>query len=88
MAGSNVNVLSFSNNTEIAGGNVFVLGHTFQNTAARVISYAAAQGRNRIVVAHAQNLAGEVARDAVLRAAQGSSDVLVAPACLQFSQTA
>ena len=87
VANSNVNVLSFSNNTEIAGGNVFVLGHTFQNTAARVVSYAAAQGRNRIVLAHAQNLAGEVARDAVLRAAQASSATVVATVPYEFSQT-
>lgn len=86
VANSNVNVLSFSNNTEIAGGNVFVLGHTFQNTAARVVSYAAAQGRNRIVVAHAQNLAGEVARDAVLRAAQASSATVVQSVPYEFSQ--
>jgi len=31
-AANNVNVLSFSNNTQVAGGNVFVLGNTFQNT--------------------------------------------------------
>jgi hypothetical protein len=87
VANSNVNVLSFSNNTEIAGGNVFVLGHTFQNTASRVVSYAAAQGRSRIVVAHAQNLAGQVARDAVLRAAQASSATVVATVPYEFSQT-
>jgi hypothetical protein len=28
-----INVLSFSNNTAVAGGNVFVLGNTFDNTA-------------------------------------------------------
>ncbi|MBF9058390.1 ABC transporter substrate-binding protein [Rhodobacterales bacterium HKCCSP123] len=87
VANSNVAVLSFSNNTEIAGGNVFVLGHTFQNTAARVVSYAATQGRNRIVVAHAQNLAGEVARSAVLRAAQSSGATVVATVPYEFSQT-
>jgi hypothetical protein len=87
VANSNVNVLSFSNNTEIAGGNVFVLGHTFQNTAARVVSHAAAQGRTRIVLAHAQNLAGQVARDAVLRAAQAGSASVVATVPYQFSQS-
>lgn len=87
VANSNIAVLSFSNNTEIAGGNVFVLGHTFQNTAARVVSYAATQGRNRIVIGHAQNLAGEVARDAVLRAAQASSASVVSVVPYEFSQT-
>jgi ABC-type branched-subunit amino acid transport system substrate-binding protein len=86
VANSNVNVLSFSNNTEIAGGNVFVLGNTFQNTAARVVSYAASQGRNRIVLVHARNLAGEVARDAVLRAAQASSATVVNVIPYEFSQ--
>ena len=87
VANSNVSVLSFSNNTEIAGGNVFVLGNTFQNTAARVVSYAAAQGRNRITLVHAQNLAGEVARDAVLRAAAASSATVVSTIPYEFSQT-
>lgn len=87
VANSNVNVLSFSNNTEIAGGNVFVLGHTFQNTAARVVGYAAAQGRDRIVLVHAQNLAGEVARDAVLRAAPASGATVVGTLPYEFSQT-
>ncbi len=32
-AGRGISVLAFSNNTEIAGGNVFVLGPTFENTA-------------------------------------------------------
>ncbi|MBF9046085.1 ABC transporter substrate-binding protein [Rhodobacterales bacterium LSUCC0031] len=86
VAGTDIAVLSFSNNTEIAGGNVFVLGHTFANTAARVISYAAAQGRNRIVVAHAQNLAGEVARDAVLRSAQAANADVVSVVPYTFSQ--
>lgn len=87
VANTNVPVLSFSNNTEIAGGNVFVLGHTFQNTAARVVSYAAAQGRTRIVLAHAQNLAGQVARDAVMRAAPTAGATVVATVPYEFSQT-
>lgn len=86
VANSNINILSFSNNTEIAGGNVFVLGHTFQNSAARIVSYAASQGRDRIVVAHAQNLAGEVARDAVLRSAQASGATVVQTVPYEFSQ--
>ncbi len=72
VANSNVAVLSFSNNTEIAGGNVLVLGYTFANTANRIVSYAARQGRGNIVLVHASNLAGEVARDAVRNAAARS----------------
>lgn len=87
IANSNVNVLSFSNNTEIAGGNVFVLGHTFQNSAARMMSYAASQGRNQVVLVHADSLAGQVARDAVLSAARSGSANVVNTISYEFSQT-
>ncbi|MBF9029091.1 ABC transporter substrate-binding protein [Rhodobacterales bacterium HKCCE3408] len=80
-----VNVLSFSNNSGVAGGNVFVLGTTFDNTANRLVSYAASQGRNQIVVVYAQNLAGEVARDAILRAAPFAGASVVQSVPYEFS---
>ncbi|MEL6953937.1 MAG: penicillin-binding protein activator [Pseudomonadota bacterium] len=80
-----VSVLSFSNNTEIAGDNVFVLGNTFGNTADRLVRYAAAQNRRRILVLHAQNLAGEVARDAILTAAQRNGSAVVTSVSYEFS---
>ncbi|MBF9034578.1 ABC transporter substrate-binding protein [Rhodobacterales bacterium HKCCE2091] len=78
-------VLSFSNNTEVAGGNVFVLGNTFSSTADRLVRYAAAQGRSRILVLHAQNLAGEVARDAILSAAARSGASIAGTVSYEFS---
>ncbi|MDZ7907792.1 MAG: ABC transporter substrate-binding protein [Gemmobacter sp.] len=55
VAGRGVNVLSFSNNPDIAGRNVFVLGPTFQNTADRLGQLCRAQqGRARIMVVHDQ----------------------------------
>ena len=69
----NINVLSFSNNTSIAGGNVFVLGPTFENTANRLASYAGAQGKSIVVVVHANDIAGQVARNAVQQAAGRTS---------------
>ncbi len=86
VANNNVNVLSFSNNTEIAGGNVFVLGHTFQNTARRMMSYAAAQGRNRVLILHARNLAGEVARDAIQQSAAVRGVTVTGIVTYEFSQ--
>ena len=87
VAGSNIAVLSFSNNTEIAGGNVFVLGNTYENTAERLARYAVGQGRNRVQILHAQNLAGEVARDAVQRAVVGAGGTIAGVASYEFSQT-
>ncbi|MEM1273002.1 MAG: penicillin-binding protein activator [Pseudomonadota bacterium] len=80
-----LNVLSFSNNTEIAGGNVFVLGNTFSSTALRLVNYAASQGRSRVVILHAQNLAGEIARDAVLEALPFAGSSLAGVVPYEFS---
>ncbi|AHM02851.1 ABC-type branched-chain amino acid transport system, periplasmic component [Roseibacterium elongatum DSM 19469] len=87
VANSNVSVLSFSNNTEVAGSNVFVLGHTFANTANRMVSFAAQRGNGNIVLVHASNLAGEVARDAVRTAAGRSGATVAATIPYEFSQT-
>lgn len=63
-----INVLSFSNNPSIAGGNVFVLGSTFQNTADRLVSFAASRGRGDILIVHGQSSAEEQGREAIARA--------------------
>ncbi|MFT7595105.1 MAG: ABC-type branched-subunit amino acid transport system substrate-binding protein [Paracoccaceae bacterium] len=69
---SNVNVLSFSNNPSIAGGNVFVLGPTFNNTANRLVSYAASQGKGTMLVVHSNDVAGQSGRDAIHQAAKSA----------------
>lgn len=65
VAPANVNVLAFSNNTAIAGGNVFVLGNTFGNISDRLVSYAGTQGINKFMIVHQDDLAGAVGRDAI-----------------------
>lgn len=68
VASRGVNVLSFSNNTTIAGGNVFVLGSTFENVANRLVNYAKRSGRDRIVILHGQDVAGQLGRTAIQQA--------------------
>ncbi len=70
----NVNVLSFSNNTSIAGGNVFVLGPTFQNTANRLVNYSASQGKTGTVIVYSNDAAGQLGQSAIA-SALGSSPV-------------
>lgn len=65
---ANVNVLAFSNNPTIAGGNVFILGSTFQNTANRLVQYSRRQGIDRYMIVHGNDLPGEVGRDAIASA--------------------
>ncbi|MGH1464321.1 MAG: penicillin-binding protein activator [Cognatishimia sp.] len=86
LSGKGVNVLSFSNNASIAGGNVFVLGPTFQNTADRLISFAKRNGKNSFVTVHAQNVAGDAGRDAINQAIGQSGASNAGSVPYEFSQ--
>ena len=86
VASRGVNVLSFSNNTDIAGGNVFVLGSTFQNTAARLVGFAASRGKRRIMVVYDQNAAGELGRRAIESAIARSPATAAGAMTYEFSQ--
>ena len=68
VAGRGVNVLAFSNNPDIAGGNVFILGNTFQNTANRLVRFAMRQGRAPILVVHGNDVAENAGAAAIQRA--------------------
>lgn len=83
---NNLNVLSFSNNTSIAGGNLFVLGNTFDNIAARLLGYAGSQGRSRVVVVYPNTPVGQIARSAIVRASAGTSVSVVGDGSFDFSQ--
>lgn len=86
VAPKGVNVLSFSNNTDIAGGNVFVLGPTFQNTANRLVAYGATQGKRNILIVHENNPAGNLGSRAIANAARKSSVQVAGTISYDFSQ--
>lgn len=86
VASRGVNVLSFSNNTDIAGGNVFVLGPTFRNTADRLARFAVRQGQSRVMVVHDSTGAGEIGRNAIQQGVTGAGGTVVATAGYEFSQ--
>ncbi|MDF1872731.1 penicillin-binding protein activator [Vannielia sp.] len=86
VADEGVNVLSFSNNPDIAGGNVFVLGPTFENTANRLVAYARSQGRGNIFTVHAQSLAEEIGRDAIAKAISQNGASNAGSASFELSQ--
>lgn len=77
-ASSGLTVLSFSNNPSVAGGNVYVLGTTFQNTADRLVAYGQSRGLNSIGVVYPAGLEGETARDAVRQAVSNRGATLAA----------
>ena len=86
VAPRNVNVLAFSNNPTIAGGNVFVLGTTFNNTADRLVRYAQRQGISRFGIVHGDDLQGVVGRDAIAGAVRSNGAQVAGVASYPLSQ--
>ena len=86
VAKQGVNVLSFSNNPTIAGGNVFVLGPTFANTADRLVRHAKRTGKDRIVVLHANDIAGQLGLSAIARAITANGATLSGAVNYSLSQ--
>ena len=86
VAPAGVNVLSFSNNTDIAGNNVFVLGPTFDNTAKRLAAFAVKQGKGKIMIVHDRNTAGEIGKAAIDRGVRTAGGSVVAVGNYEFSQ--
>ncbi|WP_439521772.1 penicillin-binding protein activator [Marivita sp.] len=86
VADNGVNVLSFSNNPSIAGGNVFILGPTFRNTADRLLRYASRQGRTSVVIVHPQNVEGEFGKSAIQLAASQNGVRVAGVESFAFSQ--
>ncbi|WP_298909879.1 penicillin-binding protein activator [uncultured Aliiroseovarius sp.] len=86
VARRNVNVLSFSNNPNIAGGNVFILGNTFQNTANRLTRYATRQGKGNILIVNGQDQAEAQGSAAIQTAIQNSGATLAGTSSFELSQ--
>lgn len=86
VAPTGVNVLSFSNNPDIAGNNVFVLGPTFDNTAKRLAAFAVRQGKGKIMIVHDRNTAGELGRGAIDRGVRAAGGSVVGVGSYEFSQ--
>ena len=86
VASTGVNVLAFSNNATIAGGNVFVLGQTFDVTARRLASYAVRNGKSKVLIVHDRNVAGEVGKAAIERGVASAGGSVVGVSSYEFSQ--
>ena len=86
LSGTNVNVLSFSNNPDIAGNNVFILGPTFLNTAKRLAGFAVRQGKGSVMIVYDQNPAGDLGKAAIERGFAVAGGSVVGAASYEFSQ--
>ena len=81
-----INVLTFSNNPAIAGGNVFILGNTFQNTADRLARFAISRGRGNIFVVHADSLGERLGAEAIQQATTANGGTVVGVQSFPLSQ--
>jgi ABC-type branched-subunit amino acid transport system substrate-binding protein len=86
VASSGVTVLAFSNNASAAGGNVFILGNTFDTAARRLAGHAARQDKGRILVVHERTEAGVLGRAAIERAVSSTRSSLAGSVSFDFSQ--
>ena len=71
-------VLSLSNNPDVAGGNVYILGNTFANSADQIVAFAQSRGLNSFGVVYPNGIEGEAARMAAEAAVGRRGGVLVA----------
>jgi hypothetical protein len=86
VAARGVNVLTFSNNPAIAGGNVFLLGNTFQTSADRLVRYATSQAKGDIYIVHADDGAEITGRDSIQRAIAANGARLAGTSSFPLSQ--
>ncbi|NVK47193.1 MAG: penicillin-binding protein activator [Rhodobacteraceae bacterium] len=85
-ANAGINVLSFSNNPDVAGGNVFILGPTFENTANRLVSYARSNGKGRIMVVNGNSPAENAGANAIKSAISRQGATLAGTQSFELSQ--
>ena len=71
-AARGINVLTFSNNTDVAGGNVITMGNSFDNAADRLVGLASANGFKSMSILASDNAAGRLATTAARGAASRS----------------
>ena len=86
LSNNNINVISFSNNPTVAGGNLFIIGKTFENTAERLITFASTKGKRRAVIIYPDTIEGRLGRDALEAATKKSKIRIVATQSFSFTQ--
>lgn len=86
-ASSNINVLSLSNNAAVAGGNVYIMGTTFEDVATRLYGYSVGAGIANVGVVYPEGVEGEAGRAAAEKAARNVGANLAGAASYPLSMT-
>ncbi|MDO5646345.1 penicillin-binding protein activator [Paracoccus sp. (in: a-proteobacteria)] len=61
----NINVMSFSNNTQVADRNLFVMGNSFEMISDRLVRYGTRQGKRNIYLVAEDDVAGQLGARAI-----------------------
>lgn len=85
-AARGVNVMAFSNNPAIAGGNVFIMGNTFQSSADRLAGFAVRRGRGNVFIVHADDAAEQLGASAIQLATEANGGRVAGVASFPLSQ--
>ena len=67
-AQAGINILSFSNTTSVAGGNVYIMGTTFDTIANRLVKHSIASGFGNIAIVHQEGVSGDSGKASIERA--------------------
>jgi ABC-type branched-subunit amino acid transport system substrate-binding protein len=67
-AQAGINILSFSNTTSVAGGNVYIMGTTFDTIADRLVGEAVVEGKSNIAIVYQEGVSGESGKGSIERA--------------------
>ncbi|MBB6122359.1 penicillin-binding protein activator [Sphingobium subterraneum] len=74
---ANVPIISFSNDTSVAGNGVFLMGYTPVQSVARVVDYAHSKGIQKFAALVPKGMYGERAGTALLRAVEQAGGTVV-----------
>lgn len=84
-AQAGLNVIAFSNDTSVAGGNLWVLGQTPDDEMRRIFAFAGSRGYDAVAVAHPDNRYGQQVASAAPAAARAAGVGVVTTASYPYA---
>ena len=79
-------VFSFSNDSRVASGNVFILGQSFERSSERILNYAYNMGLNRAMIVHADTLSENRGAQALTDAARNTGMEVIRVISYEYTQ--
>ncbi|MXZ50036.1 MAG: penicillin-binding protein activator [Rhodobacteraceae bacterium] len=81
-----VPVLSFSNDAMVAGGNIFILGQSFEDSANRMVQYVSSQGKVNGIIVSSDSRSDSRGMDALMEATTNAGFEIIQRISYELSQ--